>query len=280
MTRFLRAAFTMLLLTPALGAQESTRTVSAAANARVEVDNPSGSTTVIGWDRNEVQVSARGPHASQVEITSNTRRVEIEAPHGAPVTVYVPKGAILNVEAAGGPVRIQGVTNSIEVEAGGGSVWIEAVARSIVVASFAGSVQIRGGGTEVTRVESASGSVLVTQARGVVDVSSTSGSVSLAGQVRDAKLFSVSGSVSFSGAIESGGRLSAETSNGTVSIKLPASTPATYDLSTVNGSIHNAFGPRPDPRAGRPRDLRFTVQGGGARIKASSVNGSVMLAGH
>jgi DUF4097 and DUF4098 domain-containing protein YvlB len=278
MMGFLRASFVMLLLTPVLGAQESTRTVSAAANARVKIDNPSGPTTVIGWDRNEVQVTARGSRASRVEVTSNTRRVEIDAPHGASLTVHVPRGAMLNVDAASGTVRIQDVTNSIEVEAGGGSVAIEAVARSIVVASFAGSVQIRGGGTEITRVESASGAVVVTQARGVVDVSSTSGSVSLAGQLRDAKLFSVSGSVSFSGAIENGGRLSAETSNGTVSLKLPASTPATYDLSTVNGSIHNAFGPQPDPRTGRPRDLKFTVQGGGARIKASSVNGSVMLA--
>jgi hypothetical protein len=93
-------------------------------------------------------------------------------------------------------------------------------------------------------------------------------------------LFSVSGTVMFDGSIAINGRLSAESSSGSVELTLPRNTSATYELSTISADIDNDFGP-PATRArnGSGVSLRFSVGSGGARIKGNSVSGSVILQG-
>lgn len=270
-------ALALVLAATVIDAQERT-TLAVGADARVRIDNPTGSTTVLGWDRNEVQVVASGSLARGTRTAGDRRRVNVSAPDGVALTVRVPRGVILDVRSGSGSIRIRGVENAIEAESGSGSIRIEATARTITAMGFSGGVDIEGGGTEVTRAESASGSVRVTQAGGVADLRSTSGSVRASGQVRDGRLFSVSGSVSFDGVVENGGRLFLESSSGSVSLRLPANTAAEYELSTVHGHIANAFGPRAETSDTHDgKSLRFSVRGGGARIKASTVSGSVRL---
>jgi DUF4097 and DUF4098 domain-containing protein YvlB len=278
MKRFLLSAVALLLANTALGAQERSTTLDVVPDARVRINNPTGPTTVVAWDRGEVQVVADGAMARDVNVRSDRRRVDISAPASIALTVRVPKGVVLDVRSGSGPIQIRGVENAIEAESGSGPISIDATARSITATGFSGGVAIRGGGTEITRAESASGSVMVTQARGVVDLSSSSGSVMANGRVRDGRLFSVSGSVSFDGIVDDGGRLSLESSSGSVSLRLPANTSAEYELSTVQGHIVNSFGPRADVSSiGVGSNLRFSVRGGGARVKASTVTGSVQL---
>ena len=61
---------------------------------------------------------------------------------------------------------------------------------------------------------------------------------------------------------------------------LPRNTSAKYELSTVSADIDNDFGPPATrKRGGAGVSLEFTVGNGGARIKAASVSGSVLLQG-
>jgi DUF4097 and DUF4098 domain-containing protein YvlB len=261
-------------------AQERPRnsiTANAAANARVRIENPTGPTSVIGWDRREVQVEAATGSIRDVHFTSDGRRVEVMAPVNAALTIRVPKGAVLDVRSGSGPISIRGVENTIDVESGSGPISITATPRRITAVGFSGGVHIRGGGTEFTRAESASGAVNVTNAAGVVDLSSISGAVVARGSIRDGKLFSVSGAVSFAGTVESSARLTLESSSGSVSLRVPADTPAEYELSAVNGRIRNAFGPGVERSGHVGESLRFTVGSGRARIKATTVSGSVVL---
>lgn len=267
-----------LMLTASMSpAQDGTRTIAVASGARISIRSAVGPVNVTAWDRSEVAVSASGPSPHEYDLSGDARRVTIRAHQSAPLQVRVPRDALLNVQTGAGPIMIRGVTRTIEAESGSGSVRIEAKAQSITATGFSGGVVIVGGGSEVTRAESASGSVVITDATGVVDASSSSGSVRLSGHVTDARLFSVSGSVSFEGTVESGGRLTAETSSGSVMLRLPASTSAEFELSTVTGRITNSFGPRREHTGTVGARLRFVVGSGAARIKGSTVSGSVSL---
>ena len=263
-------------------AQDRTATIGAAANARVSIYNPTGSVKVEAWDRPEVSVIAgRGSFRDLDLLTDDPKHITVRARTGFSIEVHVPRGVQLNVECGSGSIDISGVQGSVEAESQSGSLQIEGRPRSITANGISGGVTILGGGTEITHAESVSGSVVITDAHGVVDAKSSSGSVNVNGRVRDAKLFSVSGDVVFKGTVENGGRLSAESSSAGVELYLPANTSADYELSTVSGDIDNDFGPpATHTRNGSGVTLRFSVAGGGARVKAATVSGSVKLAAH
>lgn len=268
---------TLLLSASLAFAQDGPRTMAVAAGARISISSAVGPVNVTAWDRSEVSVTSGGTSPRDFELSGDAQRVTIRVHRTAPLQVRVPRDALLNVQTGAGPIMIRGVTRTIEAESGSGSVRIEAKAQSITATGFSGGVVIVGGGSEVTRAGSASGSVVITDATGVVDASSSSGSVRLSGQVTDARLFSVSGSVSFEGTVESGGRLTAETSSGSVMLRLPASTSAEFELSTVTGRITNSFGPQREHGSTFGAQLRFVVGSGAARIKGATVTGSVTL---
>ncbi|HUF65579.1 MAG TPA: DUF4097 family beta strand repeat-containing protein [Gemmatimonadaceae bacterium] len=277
MRGILLGSVTLMLVATAVSAQGRPGTMAVGREVRIDIRSAVGPVTVTAWDRNEVTVTTPANAPDEYRFSGDGQRVSIRVAHGAPLHVRVPQDAMLNVRAGSGPITIRGLTRTIEAESGSGPVRIEANAQSITATGFSGGVMIIGGGSEITRAESASGSVVITDATGVVDASSSSGSVRASGRVTDARLFSVSGSVSFDGTVESGGRLSAESSSGSVLLQLPATGSAEYELSTVNGSITNSFGPRADRSSGTGVRLRFVVGGGGARIKGSTVSGSVRL---
>lgn len=273
----LAGAATLMLAASTSLAQDGPRTMAVGSGARISISSAVGPVTVTAWDRSEVAVTGTGSSSDEYELSGDAQRVTIRVHRTAPLQVRVPRDAMLNVQTGAGPIMIRGVTRTIEAESGSGPVRIEAKAQSITATGFSGGVVIVGGGSEVTRAESASGNVVVTDATGVVDASSSSGGVRVNGRVTDARLFSVSGSVSFEGTVENGGRLTAETSSGSVMLRLPASTSAEFEFSTVTGRISNSFGPSPEHTGTVGARLRFVVGSGGARIKGSTVSGSVTL---
>lgn len=268
----------LVSLPAAAVAQERPAEIAAARDARITIHNPSGTTTVTAWERDQVAVFASRGSLRYLELSGGGSRVTVRSHTGFTMNVRVPKRAKITVESVSGSIKISGVEGSVEAQSASGSLRIEGAPRSITANGMSGGVMILGGGTEITRAESVSGSVTVTEARGVVDAKSSSGGVRVNGRVRDARLFSVSGTVIFSGSIENGGRVSAESSSASVELRLPASTSAEYELSSVSGHIDNAFGPAATrSRTGSGVSLSFSMHGGSARVKAATVSGSVRL---
>jgi hypothetical protein len=119
----------------------------------------------------------------------------------------------------------------------------------------------------VLAVRSASSDVRAENVNGRVEIASTRGSV---------RAETVNGSiVARVGA--AGGDVDLETVNGSVAVIVPDALGAELDLETVNGSIRSDLPYNPNGRVDR-RHVRATVGGGGRRIRAETVNGSVQLA--
>jgi hypothetical protein len=268
------------VITTPLRAQDRPFVLETDADARVTIENTSGSITVTAWDRNVVSVSGGRSTLRDLEVEGSPKHVQLKMMHGHYLEVRVPRRAQLRAHSASGFVRVEGVEGTVDVESASGTLHIEGTPRSIHAQGFSGGVTILGGGTEVTRAESVSGTVMITRANGIVEAKSSSGGVSVKGNVREAVLFSVSGSVVFDGVVANGGRLSAESSSGSVELTLPRNTSAKYELSTLSADINNDFGPPATrKRGGSGVSLEFTIGNGGARIKAASVSGSVLLQG-
>ena len=269
----------LLALAPgALGAQEPGARFGANANARVTIENTSGSIHVTAWDRNEVAVLGGRSVIRDLEVDVTPQHVQLIMNAGHELDVRVPRRALLRAHSVSGTISVEGVEGSVDIESGSGSLEVEGQPRSIHAMGFSGGVTVRGGGTEVTRAESISGTVIITKAAGLVVAKSSSGGVDVRGSVKEAELFSVSGSVVFDGSVASGGRLSAESSSGGVELTLPRNMSAEYELSTISSDIENDFGPAATKsRRSAGVSLKFTVGNGSARIKAASVSGSVRL---
>jgi DUF4097 and DUF4098 domain-containing protein YvlB len=257
--------------------QERPATAAANADARVTIENTSGSITVTGWDRNEVAVIGGRSTLRNLELDGNPKHVQIRMNAGSSLEVRVPRKAQLRAQSSSGFVHVEGVEGTVDIESASGTLQVEGRPREIHATGFSGGVTILGGGSEVTRAESVSGTVMVTRASGVVEAKSSSGGVNVKGDVREAVLFSVSGSVMFDGTVADGGRLSAESSSGSVELSLPRNASAEYDLTTISADVDNDFGPPATKSRNGGVGLRFTVGNGGARIKGASVSGSVRL---
>jgi len=260
---------------------------SAAADALVEIDNPAGSITVTGWDRNEVVVTGDlGAGASGLEFTGSGSRLRVGVdternPHGviSSLEIHVPRRSRLQIESFAGSIVVAESSGTISAETVNGSITIGGQAKEISAESVNGSVQISGASTH-TRAETVNGSVVVRGASGELDASTVNGRLEVSGGSFDrAHLETVSGSLSFDGGLSSGATLEAETVSGSVTLVLPAGVAADFSVSTFSGGIDNALGP-PAARVGEhttEKELEFSTGGGGASVSVTTLSGGITL---
>jgi hypothetical protein len=276
------------LSSPCLHAQQKVEARrSAAADALVEIDNPAGSITVTGWDRNEVVVTGDlGAGASGLEFTGSGSRLRVGVdternPHAviSSLEIHVPRRSRLQIESFAGSIAVAESTGTVAAETVNGSITIGGQAKEISAETVNGSVQISGASTH-TRAESVNGSVIVQGASGELDASTVNGRLEVAGgSFERAHLETVSGALSFDGGLAAGATLEAETVSGQVTLVLPAGVAADFSISTFSGGIENALGP-PATRVGEhttERELEFSTGGGGASVSVHTLSGGITL---
>lgn len=120
------------------------------------------------------------------------------------------------------------------------------------------------------------GSVEVKNVDGVVHATTVNGNCVIATRA-SGEATTVNGSVDVHiGQLAADDRLEFSCVNGSITVSLPANASAGIDASTLNGSIQTDF-PLQASHGFGPRSLRGTLGRGGARVKLSSVNGSIRL---
>lgn len=131
---------------------------------------------------------------------------------------------------------------------------------------------------EIDSVETVNGEIEVAGIRGDVSADTTNGDIRLSGLEGSLEADTVNGSIDATFVSLGGGqRVVAETVNGRVQLRLPANASARVDAGTVNGGIDaDDFGLHVD-KGFLGRDCEGEIGGGDARIKISTVNGSVKI---
>lgn len=285
------AVLGLLLAAAPLGAADRIeRTMEAAADARVLIENTAGDIEVSGWDRNEVELIADpGKYVEEVRFEARNGRIEIEVVNerdrrrvdGTDLKVRVPEGASVTIEAVSADIQLTGVRGELRVATVSGDIEAEVFGGRSELGTTSGDVVIAGHMEpgELT-LRSTSGDIEVREVSGELDASTVSGDlVILDGALSEVELNVTSGDIELSRAATANARIGMDTVSGTIDLRVPEDFGGFVDATTFNGDIRNCFGPEPErtSRYGPGRKLRFEQGSGKGRIEMSTMSGGIRL---
>jgi hypothetical protein len=144
--------------------------------------------------------------------------------------IAVPRGAAVTGQNSAGPVELDGVA-SVDLRTGSGAVRVADVPGRVSVTTGSGSVEVDTVGS--AQVHTSSGTIRLAGATGTVDAEAASGSVTATGLHGASTLRTTNGSIDATAATAVD--LSAQTTNGSVSLTVPA---GDYRLAVTTGHGH------------------------------------------
>ncbi len=249
-----------LMLTLALPAgaimagQRVQETRSLSSGGTVSIENIAGSVTVIGWDRDEVGIDGSlGNEGDVLEVQGDEGRLSIEVVirdgwhkniSGSDLEIRVPRGARLEIETVSAGITISEFEGQIEAESVSGAIDIKGRPRRVELSTVSSRIDCR-----------------------------------IDGRLGEGEFESVSGRIQFEGDLSTGGDFDFETVSGPIELILPSGVAADFEVSTFSGSISNDFGFRAEKTSEYlpSKELTFSVGGGGARVSAETLSGSIRI---
>jgi DUF4097 and DUF4098 domain-containing protein YvlB len=254
---------------------------------RVEISNVEGSVKVIGWGSAEVEITGTlGADVEKLEISGDESelRVEVKAPNHSEwletdLVLRVPARAGIEVETVSATIEAEGLSGSVDLESVSGWVKITGRPAALSIETVSGDLTIAESAPR-TDLASVSGSITVELAAGRLEAESVSGEIRVEnGSLEDASFETVSGDISYSGDIVGRGQYTIESMSGGVTLVVPSSVSADFDLATFSGAIDNDIGPkaRSTSKYTPEKELRFSTGSGGASVSIESFSGSIKI---
>lgn len=250
-TLSLAAAAAALLLAGEAGAQRQVNARNdAASNGTVEIEINNGSLRVVGWGRNEVQVTGTlSREGDRVQLHGGGRRTElrVEGSRGragpATLEVRVPAGSSLEVTASGNaPITVTGVNGAVETATRNGATHIDGRPRTVEVTSQNGSITLDGE-TDRAILTTMSGPIRVNgTVRQRAEINAMNGAVEVGGSVGEVEVNSLNGAVRVANV--TGGRVEITSVSGAVVVsgtRLRGNVESVAGSVTVTGSVGGAL---------------------------------------
>lgn len=179
------------------------------------------------------------------------------ANRAARAVVSVPAAASLDLRTSNGAVTVADVTGAIDVRTTNGSVTLADAPAGAIVRTSNGTVEIAGGG--------------------LLDIETSNGRLTIYGTAATVRAVTSNADVTFEGTL-SGGAQGLETSNGPITVRIPAGSAFGLDAQTSNGSITlDGFEIR-TTGAADDDTLQGTVGTGGPAIVLRTSNAPIVVA--
>lgn len=267
----------------------------ATAAAHISITNIAGSVNVIGWDRNEVQVTGRlGDGTKPLAITGSNGSLEIKVePRGgtglfnwggdsrmAPtmLELHVPKAASLEVDVVSAPLVIDGLDGGkIEVNAVSSKVRINARTPSLSVDSVSGNIELAGQATKA-ELQTVSGDILAPALGSKSELQTISGRIRAGGGPwQKLTLSTVSGDIQLNGGVASDGKLDIDSMSGNVDLQLAGDTSAKLHASSFSGDLHSDFGTPKEAEHGPGSSLQTQLGAGQGQINIETFSGDLRV---
>lgn len=268
---------------------------SATADGVVKINNLAGSVKVTGWNRNEVSVEGTlGEGTKQLDFESSGSEVIIKVVlpdeeerrargirniEGSELEIMVPAGSRLEVETLSADITSSGVTGDLRLNSLSGNIEVNGTVPDLFAKTLSGDITINDRQGSVN-VHTLSGTIVVGEAVGTVDAYSVSGDINITGRsVEEVEINTTSGDVRYRGALATGAMVVVENFSGEVTLMLPASISADFDISTFSGDIKNELGPQAERRSryGPGKDLTFVTGDGDVRVRVKTFSGDVSI---
>lgn len=278
------------LLCVSVFAEDVNRTIGASRDGQVKVSNISGSVTVSGWSRNEVEVTGRlgrnveelilerdGDHVLIKVKVPNRSRGGIESD----LDIKVPQNSSVDIGTVSADISIAGVKGDQSLHTVSGDIDTVHSGAEIDAESVSGDVDIRGDGSDgEVDATTVSGDVNLHRVSGDVSAESVSGDLYIEdGSFHRVDLETVNGDIEFTAELRKNGRLKAESVNGAIEIQFVGDVSAEFDIETFNGKINNCFGPKAErtSKYAPGWELEFEEGGGSAKVDVATLNGRVTI---
>ena len=255
------------------------------ATAAVKIFNPAGSIRLVGWDRDSIVVRGRiargerfffGGSASGVKfgiddaVTSGDSRP-------SDLVVYLPRASRISTKSASADITgtdVSGWFYSVT-----GSIRLAGSATTIEAETMDGNIDLDVAVPWV-RARTGNGTLTLRRAAADADLATIAGTLNVAtASVRRGRFSSVTGDIRMIGAPPADALLELSNHEGSVDLLLPRNANGVFDLSTVSGTIENAFrGMRPAARSAiQSRALRVQLGDGGAHVTVRTFRGPIRL---
>lgn len=247
---------------------------------RLMVENRNGATIVRGWDREQVRIRAASRRQDRIDIevdrADGTIGVETDRGQDVQYEIDVPVRMAVDIEGTNQSVRVENIMAPIGVESVNGEITVRGGRRQVSLETVQGRITLEGAAGSID-VSSTNNAVLLRRSSGEISVESVNGAVTLE-DIRATHLdaSTVNGTVTFSGTLAPQGRYSLGTHNGTIEMRVPQGSDATFVVSTFNGEFEVDF-----PIQVRDQDTRgqyqFRLGSGAARVELESFSGNVRV---
>ena len=267
----------------------------ATPTAHVSISNIAGTVTVLGWDRNEVQVGGElGDGARPLSISGSNGNLSIKVePQGGSgwfhwasdsrmgptaLEVHVPRAASLVISVISATLVIDGVDGgSITLDTVSGKARIQARTPSLKVDSVSGGIELSGH-AEQADLQTVSGDILAPTLGSVAQLQTISGHIQAnGGPWRKFSLSTVSGDAQLGGTLAPGGSLDIDSMSGDVQLQLPAATSATLHASSFSGDLRSDFGTPRQADHGPGSSLDARLGDGQGRISIETFSGDLRI---
>ena len=282
---------TALLVSPVV-AEEINQSKDAHPSGRVSIFNTSGEVEVVGWNRDEVQVTGTiGDDVEEFvfEVSGRQTTIKVKMPshHGSfsdangDLRISVPRDSSVDINTISSDIDVEAVRGEQELQSVSGDITTQVFGSDVEAETVSGDVDAEGAGQDSeAELASVSGDVSASDLAGEISAGAVSGDLDIIGGAFDRiRLETVNGDIGFAAAMRQGGKMNVETVNGSVDIEFDGSVSARFDIETFNGRIKNCFGPKAErtSKYAPGWELSFEEGSGDGRVVISTLNGGVAL---
>ena len=285
------AAATLFAASPAsLAGTPISKRAAADPTGSVEVSNVSGTVTVTGWDRNEIEVTGElGKGTERLEFTTsdNVTRIKVVLPGNSykvedtDLVIRMPAVSRLSVNTVSADIKVQGVAGAQRLQSVSADIHTSAGTEDVECRTVSGDVTVDGAAKKgLLTITTVSGDATALRAAGEVNANTVSGNIVLGlGETTRSRLRSTSGDLTLAMHLASEGKLDAESISGDVRLDLVRGVDAEFDVSSFSGEIRNCFGPKAVSTSeyAPGKELRFREGPGPARVRIKTLSGDINL---
>lgn len=290
MMKTIKLMILSLLATAAFAAEDIDRTLDAAADGTVRIENVSGSVEVRGWSRNQVAVTGelgRGVEELIFERDGDEVLIKVKLPRksgrsgGSELLISVPEASSLQIHTVSADIDISDVEGEQRLVSVSGDITTAFSGTEMDANSVSGDIEVSGDDQSAnSRLHTVSGDIDVENLSGELRSETVNGEINVVnGSFERISGETVNGEVVFHVSLHNDGRMNIETVNGEVDVDFGGDVSARIEIETFNGSIRNCFGPESvrTSKYAPGRELSFTEGGGSGRVTIATLNGSVRL---
>jgi DUF4097 and DUF4098 domain-containing protein YvlB len=296
-----------------LAEEKINRSLDVSTTPYIQIEHINGSAKVIAWDKSEVKVEGRLSERTEkfifekngnevlikVKVENNNGWNNWGSDNGDDLEIFVPRqskvyysavNADVELKQIRGGARVETVNGSIDVKELAGRIRIESVNGRVSADALEGDVKIetvngniysRSSKGKEDWYDSVNGDIEVTSESGDINVETVNGDIELElGKINQLNMDTVNGSIEAKLELEHNGEIEASSVGGSIRLYLQGDVSARFDIEGhAGGKITNNLSDDKmrKNKYGPSRWLKFSLNGGSAKVDVSTVSGEIKL---